>query len=298
VLYTFRRCVGLNGINVAAYKPDLLDRCILFGLERIAPTERKPEKTLWREFDKIHPALLGAIFDVLSRAMALRQTVHLCALPRMADFALWGCAVARAMGYADEEFLGAYRSNADARNEEALQASPVAAMVQELTCEWPEWEGSPSELLAELDRLAEEHHVNQRAPAWPKAPNVLSRRINEVSHNLAEAGIEVTARRDGSRRIIMIRKKAGNTVTTVTSATSSATDCNTSPSQAFPCDDTCRDDDVPSPVSSPRTRPMGPAGDRCDGDDGSDGISQALSVEPNLSGRVIPGRSANEPQNT
>ena len=32
IIYSFRRCVGLNGINIAATRADLLDRSILTGL--------------------------------------------------------------------------------------------------------------------------------------------------------------------------------------------------------------------------------------------------------------------------
>ena len=34
----------INGINIAAHKPDLLDRCILFALETIKEDERRTEK--------------------------------------------------------------------------------------------------------------------------------------------------------------------------------------------------------------------------------------------------------------
>ncbi len=41
VIYQYRRIVLLNGINVAAQRPDLLDRTILVGLERIGRNERR-----------------------------------------------------------------------------------------------------------------------------------------------------------------------------------------------------------------------------------------------------------------
>jgi hypothetical protein len=217
VIYQFRRCIGLNGVNVAAHKPDLLDRCILFGLEPIAPTDRRPEEEIWREFEEAWPRLLGAIFGTLCRAMALRDSVHLAALPRMADFAIWGCAIAKALGHSEEDFLAAYEGNTEARNEEALQASPVAAMVVELMEAQSEWEGTPSELLADLEKLAEEHRVNTKAAGWPKAAHSLSRRLNEVRPNLAAVGIAVATRRDGRRRVVTIRKTPANSVTCVTS---------------------------------------------------------------------------------
>ena len=88
VIQTYRRCVGLNGINVAAHKPDLLDRSILFVLDPILASQRKWEQQFWSEFEDIRPLLFGAILDGLSRAMALRDSIQLEGLPRMADFAL------------------------------------------------------------------------------------------------------------------------------------------------------------------------------------------------------------------
>jgi len=217
IIYQFRRCIGLNGVNVAAHKPDLLDRCILFPLEPIEPSMRMPEEAIWKEFDEARPRLLGAIFDTLSKAMALRVSVHLSELPRMADWALWGCAIAKALGHFAKEFMAAYEGNTETRNEEALQASPVAAMVMELTEKQAEWEGTPSELLAELEALAAQHRVNTKSSAWPKAAHSLTRRLNEVRHNLAAAGITVTVDRSGGRRKVRLQKVAQNTVIGVTS---------------------------------------------------------------------------------
>jgi len=46
IIYTFKRCVGLNGINLIATKPDLLDRSIIFEMERIPKDKRRLEKKL------------------------------------------------------------------------------------------------------------------------------------------------------------------------------------------------------------------------------------------------------------
>ncbi|MFH1688785.1 MAG: hypothetical protein ABIE42_00935, partial [Candidatus Eisenbacteria bacterium] len=206
IIYEFRRCVGMNGVNVAAHKPDLLDRCVLFGLESIRPECRKPEESIWRAFEEERPRLLGSALDVLSRAMVSRKSIRLARLPRMADFALWGYAVAEALGHSGEEFLAAYEGNATARNEEALQASPVAAMVIEFMEHPTEWEGTATELLAELEVLAKGHAVNTKAREWPRAPHVLTRRLNEVRPNLAAVGIEIETRRGARRRSVVIRK--------------------------------------------------------------------------------------------
>jgi len=217
VIYSFRRCVGLNGINIVARKPDLLDRCILFELEPIDPAHRLPDQMIWSDFERLQPRLFGAMLDVLSKAAGIRPAIRLGRLPRMADFAVWGCAVARALGVTEEEFLAAYDANQTARNEEAISASPVASALEGFMRTRNEWKGSPSELLSELEGVAEIEKIDTRAKGWPKGPHVLTRRLNEVRPNLAAAGISVERSRDSSSRCLVVRKHPVGSVIGVTS---------------------------------------------------------------------------------
>jgi hypothetical protein len=68
------------------------------------------------EFLELRPKLLGYIFDTLAKAMKIKPTIKLDNLPRMADFALWGEAIARAMGYKDLEFISVYFDNIGKQN--------------------------------------------------------------------------------------------------------------------------------------------------------------------------------------
>ncbi len=208
VIYAFRRCLGLNGINLAAQKPDLLDRSILFKLERIAREDRKGEKDLWARFEGKRAEIIGGVFDVLSQTMRLRHTIELNILPRMADFTFWGCATAQALGHTQEEFLDAYYANIGEQNEEAIHENPVAITLTALMERRDEWEGTPSELLENLEAMAEVEKVDMRQKAWPKAANALSRRINEVKTNLAETGIMIrNEKTSNGKRMILIQKE-------------------------------------------------------------------------------------------
>ena len=213
IIYSFRRCCALNGINVAAHKPDLLDRAVLIGLERIPREHRRPERELWKEFESLRPEILGAALDLLSAAMRLAPKVGLTQLPRMADFAIWGAAVAEAMGVGTETFVSAFDNNYDLRNQEVLANSPVATALQLFASERASWGGTASELLAELDRLAAAQGINTRTRYWPKAAHILTRRLNELKPNLESAGIEVTT--GGSQRAISIRRNTRSSVPSV-----------------------------------------------------------------------------------
>jgi hypothetical protein len=77
VIIELRRAVLLNGINVPTDRGDVLDRSLVVELERIPDAERKTEEELWERFGREHPRLLGALLDVLSKAIALKPTLQL-----------------------------------------------------------------------------------------------------------------------------------------------------------------------------------------------------------------------------
>lgn len=217
IIYAFRRCIGLNGVNPSAKKPDLLDRSILLKLERIPEEQRREERTVLEEFDAVRPQILGAVFDALSAAMRLRESVQLTRLPRMADFARWGCAIAQTLGYKQEDFLDTYYANIQEQHQEAIQENPVAAAVRAFMENRMEWKGSMSELLERLVEVTETEKIDTKAKEWPKAPNALSRKMNEVKTNLSEIGISIRNEKiSQGKRIVIIQKAVENTDNTAT----------------------------------------------------------------------------------
>lgn len=151
VIYNFKRCIALNGVNVVATKTDLLDRCLLFELERISTETRKEELVFWKSFEKDKPSILGGIFDILSKALGLYPSIKLNKLHRMADFTHWGFAIAEAMGEGlGEQFLNEYGQNIQQQNDEVLNSNPLAMMIVSFMNSRSSWEGAATELLREL----------------------------------------------------------------------------------------------------------------------------------------------------
>lgn len=211
-IYSYRRCVGLNGINVVATKPDLLDRSILIELTQIPKKERKSESAFWQSFNELKGEILSGIFSVISKAMAIKPQIRLKELPRMADFAEWGCAIAEVLEYGQDAFLGAYYANMQEQNREALESSPIGEMVILFMEDRPLWEGKSSELLSELEKLAEANKINLKQKGWPKAPHSLSRRLNDIKTNLLDEGIIFEKSRDENKRTLILRKISANSV--------------------------------------------------------------------------------------
>lgn len=137
-------------------------------------------------------------FTLLSKALAELPNIHLSELPRIADFAELGCAVARTLGLSDQDFLNAYNGNIGIQNEEALEASTTAECIMILMKDKEDWKGSPSLLLSELITVAEANNIDKESKSFPKTANIVWKRLQEVIPNLKDVGIECI--RDDSSR--------------------------------------------------------------------------------------------------
>ncbi|OGZ65191.1 MAG: hypothetical protein A3C50_02980 [Candidatus Staskawiczbacteria bacterium RIFCSPHIGHO2_02_FULL_43_16] len=211
IIFSFRRCLGINGINIAAKNPDLLERSILFELERVPEEKRKQEDDILKEFENQRAQIMGSIFDVVVKALKIKESIKLNSLPRMADFAVWGSAIAEGIGYTKEQFLGAYYRSIKDQNSEVLYNSLVAISVIQFMKDKNEWSGTPSQLLEELKIAAGAQDIKvEKEKDFPKAANTLSRQLNKLKTNLADEGLEVKFGIENKSRKVYIRKKQKN----------------------------------------------------------------------------------------
>jgi hypothetical protein len=124
--YKYKKRMSFSGINVIFTEEDALDRSIKLELERIRDEDNIHETRLLDEFKQQIPQLLGYIFDILSKALEIKDSIELKRLPRMGDFAKWGEAIARALGYKPLEFLNAYFENIGEQNIDIITSNPFA----------------------------------------------------------------------------------------------------------------------------------------------------------------------------
>jgi hypothetical protein len=207
IVYEYKRCVIINGINIALTEPDALDRSILLEFKRLSDDKRKSESEVLAEFEKMRPLILGYIFDILVKALQIKPALDLKRLPRMADFAIWGEAIAQVMGYKEFEFLDAYNANLGLQNIEAIDSTllgPVLVnFVNNLTLQATAtnlWEGRAEELLKVLDNIAASPEFGidiKKARDWPKKGNRLTKMLRPMLSNLREGyGIFITIESD------------------------------------------------------------------------------------------------------
>ncbi|MDP8983067.1 MAG: AAA family ATPase [Acidobacteriota bacterium] len=156
----------------------LSDRALVVRMPAIAPPNRRTESALANDFERLRPALLGALCTAAAAALARIDSIHLSAPPRMADFAAWCAAAAPALAVSESEFLTALHYRPDE------VATAIEAFMQSRTT----WTGSATELLAAL--------------ALSGTPRALSHRLR----NLELIGLHLRFSRlpGGDRRISII----------------------------------------------------------------------------------------------
>lgn len=211
------RPIIANGISQTLIQSDVLNRAIPVEL---SPIEKRIDDQEFRaRFEQEKPHLLGALFDVLSRAMGIFPKVPERNWPRMASFAKWGWAITESLdGYSGDDFIEALTRIAKVQHDEAIEANPIAYTIMLYMNDKGEWRGTSSELLRELEeptmmvgsnsddekyRLEVSKYLH--SPYWPKDARSTSVALRKVVPDLKSVGIEVELDiRENNRRIIRI----------------------------------------------------------------------------------------------
>jgi hypothetical protein len=199
-LFDAMRPILLNGINELATRPDLLDRSLVLHCPTILEGMRRSKDDFDSDFKDAQARILGALLSRLSEALRNLPGTEISRLPRMADFALFGTA---AFGI---EFYNRYMALLDELNTLAIESSAVGPLIlQFMEDKQEDWEGTASELLNELEKIADPRQ--RGAKYFPTQPNKLSRELNRLAPNLRRAGIEVNHREHGVDRRNMVLEK-------------------------------------------------------------------------------------------
>lgn len=216
IVYDFKRCVGLNGINPAARRGDLLDRSILIGVTRIPEKQRREEAEIQASFNKEKPAILGAFLNIVSKALKIYPNIKPVGLFRLADFTRYGCAIAEALGKTSADFIKAYESKVESQTEEAINAEPVAVVLFDFLEKYfvkdestgkpvrEKWEGTPAQLYQIITGRAGDLGIKTDSHSpWPRAPNAFTRKLNEIYSSMSAVGYEIDIRPGTPRKIVI-----------------------------------------------------------------------------------------------
>jgi hypothetical protein len=230
-LFDAQRPVVLTGIEDLVARSDLLDRTILFLLPHITEEARETEASFWAEFEEVRPYLLGALLDCLVQTLRVLPEMQFSRLPRLADFAVRGAALAPSLGWTAEEFFSVYEDNRHSGHVTAIEASSVAQAVVLLMDHATSWKGTATELLESLNQLVTED--KRKARNWPKNPRGMAGALKRIVPNLRELDILVeflrSAGRDRTRQIEIVRGTGPSEPSAASETDSQGPDANDSP---------------------------------------------------------------------
>ena len=167
---------------------------------------RRTERTFWPAFRADYPRILGGVLDAIVGGLRELPSVDLKELPRMADYAEWGEATGRGLGWGAETFMSTYNDNRKEATEVLLEDSPVATVMLALARKGINWSGTPLELYEAVVKIAgntlgpqlaqNDQHVRQRI-APHRSPASLARTFH---HFRAERRRTHRHLESGSRR--------------------------------------------------------------------------------------------------
>jgi hypothetical protein len=206
-----KRPIIMNGISHVIIAQDLTDRSIQVELGRVDYIEEAVMNQRWAADA---PSIMGGLMDLFVKTLAQLPKVKLKKLPRMADFARLGEAMAQALGFENGYFMNLYTVNRSNSITRAMESSPVAVAL----CEMVEQHQGRSPVVFHgtvkslLDQLAQYKHDSD---GWPKSAKGLGDALRRQLPALAECGIDVTfgdrtERIGGARGIPITIKLSGN----------------------------------------------------------------------------------------
>jgi hypothetical protein len=209
VIYA-QRPIILNGIDEFVNKGDLADRGVFLQLPAIAPGARREEAEFWEAFRDVQPRILGGLLDAVVGGLRELPSVRLAELPRMADFARFGEAVGRAMGWPAGTFLSAYVENRRDAAISTLDDSVFGTFLLERISYWRSGDSrtaSPAEWLKRFNEHKE--HKATKSARWPKTPSSLGNELRRLAPTLRDRGVAVTFGKNRNSRLITITRESG-----------------------------------------------------------------------------------------
>ncbi len=261
----FRRALLLTAIATDALRGDLADRLLAVECQRIPARRRRLDQQLAEDWTQAHPRVLGALLTLAAQVLAALPEVRLDQLPRMADFARILAAVDRVLG---TDGCSRYLGQGKALAAEVVDADPVAAAVRQHVTQQGEWTGTAAELLAQV--------TPERTPKdWPATARGMTAALTRAAPALRSLGITVDQRREAGtgRRLWCL---AATPESEDQEPSQPPQPAQTPADLGKRCDGSCDGCDRCPPTVTPTVTGRQaddlrkhPAGDGCDGEDGS-----------------------------
>lgn len=203
------RPIILNGIDDIVKRADLLDRSIILNLPTLQTPYRKTEAEFWGDFEKVKAQILGALLDMLSKALKNLDKVNITEKPRMIDFATLASAAWIGMEW-DKKYnslVDIYNANRNLATDQGIDSDPFATAIIKLMSNKEKWTGTVTDALKLLsNNIGFDVTKTQN---WPSA-NKFKDRVRRIAPALRSKGIifEELPRTNKEKKIMFQRQSA------------------------------------------------------------------------------------------
>lgn len=195
--------IYVTGINVEAYKSDLLSRVLLFKTDVFAEEGKLGDEEIRAKFNDLKPYLLGAMFDTLAKAIRIKKELTHRTNFRMVDFSLWGSACAEALGYGADNFEKAIINSVEQRAYDAIYSLSAGRALLEYLEDHGDYHGTVTDL---FKKLKEDYKTEWHEPI-AQSPASLGKKLRELENSLSIVGVHIDfSSRTGSERRIIIKR--------------------------------------------------------------------------------------------
>ena len=205
-MYTQRPMI-LNGIDDIVRRGDLIDRALFLHPRPIRESRRLTEATFWKSFHADYAAILGTLLDAVAKGMEALPSIALKRVPRMADFAHWGEAVGRGLGWPENAFLKSYLGTRKAADFASIEDSMVANVLIGAEFIREEYTASLARLHVELTNYLGPQIA--RSAEWPKCAAHFGRELRRLAPQLRTQGVWLKFVRNNKYRRVTIKRGRG-----------------------------------------------------------------------------------------
>jgi hypothetical protein len=219
-IYSGKRRIGINGINIPVSNSDALNRTFVLEMEKVPDgsdgvTESRliSENEFIDNFRKLIPEILAYIFYVLVKALQIYDQIRkdVKSNHRLADFVIWDETISRVIGNKDNEFLRAWQLNTETQNLMVIRNNSLAGLAISYAFNERteiEFEIEPQDLLTALRTHAYAKGIDYDFDKYlPKNASWLSRQINNICNDLRVVGLIINPDiQKNSRRFIGFKK--------------------------------------------------------------------------------------------
>lgn len=162
IIYSYKRCTGLNGLHPAPKMYDLLNRCITLEIPNFKEGEKIEETKFKNMFEKDYNEIMNGLLDIIPEAIKEADKIEDKTISefRMSGFAKWGEAISLVMGHNYGEFIKIYKRNIMRTENATVDGNLVGNAITEYMSTESIFSGNATDLCKVLIEFCPEREVH------------------------------------------------------------------------------------------------------------------------------------------